>query len=211
MNKLLRLFAVAVIVAALGMAVYPTAEDASGSAACSTSGSVSAALQVGGPFDGWWKYTITGSWDTGGEALSHISFLISYACDCCDISGLIGFDTPAGTSTGEDGLGNACTAEYVGTGDMCSDDPTIPSTDPALKFEPVEGDCEAQSTGNGTWCFYSLLPPLPAANYPGAVVVKYGNNLCSGDLVGEMPDCTDCLTVPTRLTTWGKLKGDYKD
>lgn len=178
-------------------------------AACSTSATITADSTVGGPFDGLWKYTISGSWNTGGQGLSHISFLITYACDCCNVTGLVLFDSPAGTSTGEDSLGNACTAEYVGVGDLCDADPTLPTLDPAIKFEQNATSCEAVTTGSGTWCFYSPLPPLPADTYPSAVGIKFGTNNCFGTLTGTVPDCINCLTVPTEQRTWGAIKADY--
>jgi hypothetical protein len=178
--------------------------------ACSTSASVSADSVTTGPFAGLWKYTISGSWNTGGEGLSHIAFLVTYACDCCDVNNLVFFDSPAGTSTGEDSLGNSCTANYEGLGDFCSEDPTIPSTKPALKFEQNDTGCEAVSVGSGTWCFYSPLPPLASDTYTNAVAVKYGVNVCNGNLVGEMPNCTYCETIPTENRSWGAIKNKYK-
>lgn len=164
-------------------------------------------------FEGLWKYTISGSWDLGGgsNALSHISFLFALDCVCaCDISGLVQFDTPAGTSTGTDSLGNDCTFEYGGLFE-CEGDPTIVSDLPAVKFEGPEGqNCETGATGTGTWSFYSILSPLPNDVYPDAVVIKYGNNECTGNLSGQLPNCEDCLTIPVEQKSWGAVKKDYE-
>lgn len=161
-------------------------------------------------FEGLWKYTISGSWDVGqATALSHISFLFALDCECaCDITNLVVFDTPAGTATGEDDLGNPCSVLFDGLFE-CEGDPTIGSPLPAVKFEAPEQPCETQDTGSGTWCFYTLLPPLDPDAYPDAVVIKYGNNECSGTLTGQIPDCNECETVPTELKTWGEIKSDF--
>ena len=163
-------------------------------------------------FEGLYKYTISGSWDTGvSNGLSHISFLYELECPCiCDTteagSFFAQFPTPAGTATGEDSLGNACDVDFIGLHE-CQGDPTLPSNSPAIKFELPEGQgCETTNTGTGTWCFYSPLPPLPVDTYVDAVMIKYGGNFCSGDLTGELPNCSSCAPVPTERATWGRIK-----
>ena len=205
-RSLLASIAVVIGLAAAGDSLVPRANAAS---ACTTSGTVTATYITTGPFTGLWQYCFSASWDTGGAGLSHISFLVNYECDCCSINGLTVFDTPAGTSTGADSNG-PCEAQYIGLGDLCDADPTIPSTNPAIKFEQIESDCEAQQTGSGTFCFYSVLPPAASTTYPGAVAVKYGTSSCFGDLTGQMPDCTSCGTVGTDKSTWGGVKAKYK-
>jgi len=161
-------------------------------------------------FEGLWKYTLSGSWDTGAaNGLSHISFLINFECPCVCEEGFAYFDTPAGTATGVDSLGGPCEAEFIGLNE-CAGDPTIGSNAPAIKFElPEDQGCETTNTGTGTWCFYSAQSPLPAAVYAEAVVIKFGNNECSGTLTGNLPDCTECGPVPVEESTWGSVKRLY--
>lgn len=161
-------------------------------------------------FEGLWKYTISGPWEVGAmNALSHISFLFALDCPCaCDIANLVVFPTPAGQATGED-EGSPCTADFTGLWN-CDGDPTIGSNLPAIKFETA-GACETQTTGTGTWCFYTGLSPLPDAAYPDAVVIKFGNDECTGTLTGALPDCDDCDTVPIEVKSWGKIKADFDE
>ena len=166
-------------------------------------------------FEGLYKYTITGSWETGAQqGLSHISFTYQLECPCvCDTSevgsAFASFPIPAGTATGTDSLDNPCTVEFLGLSE-CNGDGTISSTDPAIKFEiPDDTVCNTGNTGTGTWCFYSVLPPLPSNTYIDATYIKFGNNECTLDLVGELPNCTACGPVPIENSTWGQIKKDF--
>jgi hypothetical protein len=166
-------------------------------------------------FEGMWKYTVTGSFDLGegSQGLSHISFLFQLDCDCiCELElrNFFAFDYPAGTCTGEDSLANPCTVEYLGLLE-CQGDPFITSNLPAFKFEAPNGQgCETTEAGTGTWWFYSYIPPMDDASYIDAIVIKYGNNECTGDLYGQMPIC-DCNVVPTSEKTWGAIKSNYDE
>jgi hypothetical protein len=181
-------------------------------APCAAGGFTASATFPNDPgFEGMWKYTLSGSWDTGeANGLSHISFLIDFECPCVCEDNFAVFPTPAGTATGTDSSGADCTVDFIGINE-CEGDPTIPNPAPAIKFEAPEGQgCETGQTGSGTWFFYSGQPPLPDDTYTDAVVVKYGVNDCSLDLSGQLPDCTACA-VPTEPSTWGKVKALYGD
>ena len=204
------------IVAALAVSTsfYATGERANVAAPCAQGDmNIVATFPNDTGFENMWKYTISGSWDTGApNGLSHISFIFALDCPCaCEIVDLVQFDSPAGTATGTDSLGGPCTVEFEGLFN-CDGDPTISNTLPAVKFEAPEGqDCEMGETGSGTWCFYTFLSPLPDSSYSEAVVVKFGTNECTGSLIGALPDCGDCETIPVENKTWGGVKLDYGD
>ena len=169
---------------------------------------VTAVISSDPGFVGLWKYCISGSWDVGASpALSHINFYVGLlACECVCDPRVIKFGSPAGTSTSD------CKVTYEGEY-LCNGDPSIPPElqTPAVKFEYPDGQgCEPSTSGTGTWCFYSPLPPNPATVYPDAIVIKYGSgNACTGDLTGQLPSC-DCTTHTHGKRTWGSLKLIYR-
>jgi hypothetical protein len=172
--------------------------------------SVTATVSNDPGFVGLWKYCISGSWNVGAPpALSHINFYAGLqACECVCDPRVIKFDSPAGTSTGDP---DNCKVVYNGEY-LCNGDPSIPPElqAPAVKFEYKSEACEPSTSGTGTWCFYSPLPPSPATVHPDAVVIKYGaNNSCTGDLTGQLPSC-DCQTDVRTKHTWGSLKLIYR-
>jgi len=160
-------------------------------------------------FEGLWKYCVSGSWDVGSPpALSHIDFYAGLLdCECVCQPGVVLFGSPAGTSTGEP---EPCTVNYDGEY-LCKGDPSVPPelASPAVKFEAPAQTCEPSTSGSGTWCFYSPLPPATAGNYTDGVVIKYGANSCTGDLSGQLPSC-QCATEVGGKRTWGSLKVLYR-
>lgn len=162
-------------------------------------------------FEGLWKYTLSGSWDVGQRALSHMDILLMLG-DCpnlCD-PGLVVFGSPAGLSTGEDSLGVACALEYTGSY-LCEGDPSIPPNlrEPAAKFEPVNGEgCSSMTEGSGTWIFYSVLPPGEDVLHEDVIVIKHGNQACTGDVSGRLPICVPPTAV--EVETWGRVKAIFR-
>jgi hypothetical protein len=160
-------------------------------------------------FEGLYKYTVTGCWDVTQFGLSHIDvFLALKNLECICDSRVVKFPDPAGTSNGTSDAG-PCTVNYTGEYN-CLGDPTIPAElkAPTVKWNAVDGECQAGVTGCGTWVFYSPFPPAPAANYADAVAIKHGSGVCIGDLFGQLP-MGDC-TVPTQATSWGSMKAAYR-
>ncbi len=155
-------------------------------------------------FEGLWKYCVTGSWDVSRLGVSHIDFFLALKnLECICDPGIVSFGDPAGSSTGEGG----CTSYYHGVY-QCMGDPSIPDElrAPTIKFG--HDDCAPGVSGTGTWCFYSPLPPAPATLYEDAVAIKHGNQVCLGDLFGQMP-IADCST-PAQPMSWGAVKAQYR-
>jgi len=202
MRRLIRLFTV---VAALGVASPALAVDD-----CATvSMTVTAQLSNDPGFEGLYKYTVTGTWDVTQFGLSHIDFFLTLkdlAC-ICDPA-VAKFATPAGTS---DGVGDegACKVTYLGSY-LCKGDPTMPAElrVPTIKFDAQNGECEAATTGTGTWTFYSPFPPGPYSVDPEGVAIKHGQQVCLGALAGTMP-MGDC-TTPAEVQSWGGVKAIYR-
>jgi hypothetical protein len=165
-------------------------------------------------FEGLWKYTLHGTWDLGGGALalSHINILPELGgCDCICETDLIVFDTPAGTSTGTDGVGAPCLEEYAGEF-LCTGDPSVASpldTKATIKFDALNVNCEPDGSGGGTWCFYTRLSPAGSATFPEGIAIKHGTTTCTGPVTGQMPLC-DC-NVSVDESTWGQVKQQYFD
>ncbi len=173
--------------------------------------SVSMTVTVSGPNAGVYTYTVTGCWDVGQTALSHNDVLLMLGdCPCICDPGLFSFPDPAGTSTGEDETGAACTVNYIGEF-LCAGDPAIPPElqMPAVKFEPAAGQtCQPTTSGCGTWTFYSLLAPGPDVVHSDAFVIKHGGDACTGDVSGPLPEC-NCPTA-VEQSSWGNVKGLYR-
>jgi hypothetical protein len=177
---------------------------------CATlSMTVTAELSSDPGFEGLWKYTVTGSWDVTRFGLSHLDFFLALKnLECICDPRVVKFGTPAGTSTGIN-AGGPCVESYAGVYN-CMGDPSIPAelAAPTIKFNPVTPDCEPGVSGSGTWFFYSPFSPAPASFYPDAVAVKHGQEICLGDLFGQMP-LGDC-TTPAAAKSWGSLKAIYR-
>ena len=162
-----------------------------------------------GEFEGYWCYTIEFSWEST-QSLSHVSGFVGLdglvcACD----PGLMTFPDTAGSTTGvEDGV--ECTLDYIGEY-LCTGDPSLPdpiSDVAAVKFDPSSDSCDAGSTGSGTFTFYSLIAPGSGDVHTDAMVIKAGQNVVSGDLLGPLP-AADCA-LPVQEQAWGAIKGLYR-
>ncbi len=167
----------------------------------------STAAFVGDPL-GDYKYCATITWDTGAQGLSHLDVLLELElCPCiCDLFSFGAEDT-AGYSTGTTN-GDTCSV-YFQANFMCDGDPTVPGSGPLVKFEYLENGCEPGQSGSGTFCFYSDWPPTAIANPTDNIAVKYGTNVCRGDLTGVLPECT-CGSTGTEHGTWGGIKALYR-
>ena len=176
-----------------------------GDVAC-VSGTVTVSQPNDLGFEGLYKYCVTASWDVGQFGLSHIDFFLELAnCECACDAGLVQFATPSGTSNGEP---EPCTVEYEGEY-LCTGDPSIPDdmNGPVVKHNAIsEDDCEAGTAGTGTWCFYTSLPPAPVSGH--AVAIKHGQEVCYGQIVGQLPMC-QCST-PAHHSSWGRMKAVYR-
>jgi hypothetical protein len=171
---------------------------------------VSAELSTDPGYEGMYKYTMTGSWELDGVgAISYVLFSLGAECPClCDsLVDMVYFENTAGTSTGETTRGDACEARYNG---FIECDGLLETDDVALKYEVLGNMCDPKEAGTGTWFFYSTLSPLPYAEYTDAVYFKYGENLCTGTLTGQLPNCLECIQVPTEDKTWGAIKSIYR-
>ncbi len=78
------------------------------------------------------------------------------------------------------------------TGEFLRDgEPTVPSSDPLIKYEQVVGQTEeAGPLGYGTFWFYANIIP-ETGTYPNALVGKAGSDtIVWGTLTGAYPSCT---------------------
>ncbi|MGH7340663.1 MAG: hypothetical protein ACREKH_09255, partial [Candidatus Rokuibacteriota bacterium] len=153
-------------------------------AAC-VSGEMTAEVAPGPEFAGLYKYTLSVTWDLDQHDLSHLDFFLKLEnCECICNQQFIQFGTPAGHSSS-----GGCDTEYAGEY-VCMGDPALPPSfwAPAVKFEPSSG-CEPGLQGTGTFCFYSPMPPVQTAPQPDGLVIKHGQDICAGTLVGQVPGC----------------------
>ena len=161
-------------------------------------------------FENLWKYTLSGSWDVGQRALSHMDILLMLGdCDVICLSGIFQFPSPAGQCTGSYS-GSACVVQYTGAY-LCTGDPSIPPNlrEPTVKFEPLGGQtCAPGTAGSGTWCFYSFLPPGPWTTHEDVIVIKHGNTACTGNVVGQLPVCQPPSAVGE--ASWGAVKALFR-
>ena len=161
-------------------------------------------------FLGLYKYTVTGNWNVNQYGLSHIDFFLALKnLECICDPRVVKFPLPAGTSTGMN-AGGACVSTYDGVYN-CKGDPSIPAElrAPTIKFDPPNGTtCEPGVSGSGTWTFYSPFPPAPFSVYADGVAIKHGQQVCTGNLAGQMP-MGDC-TTPAQAMSWGGVKGLYR-
>ena len=192
----------------LALAVVFVAAGAPLVGAQCVSGNVVAELQTSGPFTGLWCYTATVTWDTP-SGLSNLTLDCGFgACPEQSCLQTYLFDDPAGTSDGmTTGAGpkQPCVAEYSGEFN-CNGNPSIGWTDPVIKWDSLNGGCEPDKTGTGTFVFYTNLGPSENSTLPLALV-KNGTLVCQGTLSGACPE-PPCI-VPTEETSWGKIKADY--
>jgi hypothetical protein len=172
-----------------------------------------------------YKYCIDVDWNAGNHGLSHLDVILGLA-ECvwvCD-----GFcfaaHNPAGSSTSppEDLVVEDCidrdlprevtedicvtyyTAEF-----SCDGDPSVQGVvDPLVKFEPIEGECEPEAQGVGTYCFYTNWPPIPVYTPNNYLVVKAGQDVCFGEVAGVLPGCS--FPSATESESWGMLRHRFK-
>jgi hypothetical protein len=157
---------------------------------------------------GDYKYCVEVSWDTGNPfALSHADVLLALGycpCACADFP--FGSADIAGTSTGyNENFATYCVVYYIAEY-LCKGDPSISETlgEALVKFEPDEeiGSCAPMNHGEGTFCFYSDWEPRPVDDE--LLVLKAGQSICFGHLVGELPECY--CDSPALPESWGTVK-----
>jgi hypothetical protein len=181
-----------------------SAECPEGMAIC---GTVYAEEATDPVYEGYWEYCAEIEWNTtehGGHGLSHTDVLLALeACvpAACE-EGVFVCPDPAGEGEGEGG----CTVYYCAEFE-CEGDPLLPEYPfPTMKFEPYEDECEPGEVGTATLCFYSLFEPAPWNEYSEHVAIKFGQNVATGRLEGELPACP----IPVEAATWAHVKSLYR-
>ena len=157
---------------------------------------------------GNWQYCVSIDWNTGANALSHWDLILGLAdCPCICTDFPFAAEDTAGTSSESEK--DACTVYYRAFFD-CEDDPSTEMVEgPHVKFEPWESGCEPEQSGSGTFCFYTDWPPTAVPTPNQMLVVKYGPNVCTGMLTGELPICT-CGPTATEQNSWGGIKSIFR-
>ena len=171
------------------------------------SGTITATLSSDPGHVGQYKYCVDATWGLEQFELSHLDvFLQLPDCPCICHPSFIGFTQPAGQSTE---TGDSCVQPYTGSY-VCKGDPSLPSgmNGPAVKFQPDASLCDPGVSGNGTFCFYSPMPPAPPTSHPNAIAIKHGQEVCYALLTGSLPTC-DCA-LPVSTLTWGSMKSMYR-
>jgi len=173
------------------------------------SGTLTASISTDPGFENMYKYCLEVTWDLGRHDLSHLDlFLKLENCECICDPQFIQFDDPAGSSssTGDDA---PCDNDYSGDY-VCVGDPSLPELmmGPAIKYELKNPGCQPGLIGVGEFCFYSPMPPGNATVVPEGLVIKHGQQVCSGDLLGVLPICNCYLQKAPG--TWGELKATYR-
>jgi hypothetical protein len=170
------------------------------------SGTITAVRNTEPPFQGYWRYCLTISWDTnnyGGKphGVSHFSLPLGLgSCKYICETGYVMFADTAGSSVAASG----CTAYYYGDFN-CKGDPSISLVGPTVKFEPYGSGCEPGIVGIATMCFYSPVAPGAPGTYANGVWIKFGLNKTYGPLVGQLPGCASPV-IGTEASTWGGIK-----
>lgn len=201
-TQITRFLAITAIVIALPALVLPSLALA----ACDISGSITASPNPD-PLGPDWIYTAIITWDTGSPyALSHMGLWLDIAggtCSCEDFQQALSFGPVIGQS------GVACPVDYYGELN-CQGDPSIPNVyGIVLKLEPIEGDCEPGTTGQGTFVFLSNLGPAAIDEDAVTLVDKFGLNFCFGSLTGDFPSMV-CDPVSDVDANWGSVKGLFR-
>jgi len=163
-------------------------------------GTITSEIQVGGPYDGLYKYTIAITWSTN-KGLSHVTLDCNFGmCPAEACAADWYFDDPAGSGTV--GIPVECEFDMVGEFN-CDGDASIGLTDPVLKWDAIADTtgCEPDREGTATMCFYTSVAPVQ--HETPVVLVKNGQNVCQGTIVGACP--LPCAT-PVQHSTWGRIK-----
>ena len=169
-------------------------------------GTITSALQTGGPFAGLFKYTLTVNWDLP-QGLSNIALQCEWECaGICQ--GGWAFQSPAGAGDGvasDEGTPGECTVPFAGMFD-CQGTPSQGLIGPTVKWDALgSSGCEPGRTGSATVSFYVDLPPH-ASDVP-VIVIKNGQQVCTESIVGQCPSCP----VSVKESVWGDIKVRYRD
>jgi len=167
-------------------------------------------------FEGLYKYTLTGGWDTGQYDLTQIDLALGLEeCPCRCVEDILQLPQLAGWSVGfvpEQEPADSCSMSFGGQY-LCEADLAVPSefSGPTVKYVPnvpEEEDCEPGAMSSGTWWFYSHLAPGSPTTHEDQAALLRGQLLCVGDVIGELPIC-QCQTA-VESKTWGGVKSLYQ-
>ena len=195
----IKLLAVAML-ALMVMAPAATAD-------CTFEATAVAQVNPDNPDWGYWKYTLDINWDNSdaGYGLSHWDLIFAPQAQACCDSSLFFLPDSVGVSTGEPG---GCSVTYSANLE-CLGDPSIPGEEPALiKFEPHEGDCEPGAVGEGTFFFYSDIPPSTVTPPNDLLLFKADGMFCNGSVTGDLP-IDDCDPLALEQLDWSSVKIRY--
>jgi hypothetical protein len=173
------------------------------------SGTVTVSISTDPGFDNMYMYCLEVTWDLGRHDLGLLDiFLQLENCECICDPRFIQFSDPAGSSSSSGDYGN-CDNDFYGEY-VCVGDPSLPELmmGPAIKYDPKPATCAPGLIGTGLFCFYSPMPPGPATMVPDGLVIKHGQQVCAGDLLGILPIC-NCY-LQQEPGTWGQLKATYR-
>jgi hypothetical protein len=176
---------------------------------CNLAGICTAIPNPDDPELGAWKYCLEVAWDTGSDhTLSYIDVLLGLeACPCvCDEFPFAAQD-PAGDSNGVEGR-SICVVSYRAVW-SCLGDPSLGIEVPLVRYNPIEQwDCVPGATGEGTFCFYSDWAPVAVTIPNELLVMRAGDDMCTGELTGVLPGC-NCGPAPTSEVSWGQIKEQF--
>ena len=160
---------------------------------------------------GAWMYTLTLTWETGGNSIDYIMLFldeIDQNCSCEDVRAAINFDLPAGQSAaGPDPDHHWHECDWEGR-IKCINDPCLPDDGIYMKFNDY--NCEHPGCcGGGTFTFFSDYPPTDVG-MPD-IFFKLGayTDACSGTLTGVFP-ALPCDPTPDSASSWGKVKSIFR-
>ena len=188
------------------------ASDASGTDAtrpCFITGHISGEMNLEAPELGFWRYTLSVTWDTGGKlALSHfnLSFGESSECSCEDFETGLNWQEFLGWSTGLE------PGEETGYRSLleCDGDPSMGLRDPLLKLEPDQTSYKGPGViGRGEVVFYSDYAPWRIKTENRFMSMKFGQESCYGPLTGMFP-ALPCDPTPETPKTWATIKQYYR-
>ena len=163
-----------------------------------------ATYQTGGPYQGFYLYTIDLSFDLE-QGLSNVTLKLDFD-DCPELAcyQLFAFPRPAGQMSGQIA---SCPVAFIGAFN-CGGNPSIDLVGPVVKWDADNSSgCEPGKTGNITLFFYSNLGPNPDKQTP-LFLIKNGQEVCEGTLDGDIP-ASPCL-IPTQEMKWGAIKSIYQ-
>jgi len=189
------------------------ASGAQGAVACGAVGDVTEGQ------NGAYIYTVTVTWDFGGEALpDEINLVLPTLFDC-------EFYTPGnaleenyvmplgGTSLAQPGCYDVAgapssTIAWIGTMRFFDEFCWIEGVHVRFANTGATVNCLPLSADTGVFSYGSFGAPLPSAVYYDALVIRAGDECIVCDYEGPLPDCN--LWAPVEQTTWTTIKVLYR-